>query len=65
MQWLQDTNQSHADNHNIVKHETIKNFRSKKRKYLKANINGLVTNSRKKNTIDLHRCINDCNGLPS
>ena len=39
MQWLHDPNQSNVDDLNNASHETSRNFRNKKREYLKAKIN--------------------------
>jgi hypothetical protein len=39
--------------------EASRHFRNKKRKYLKYKINELETNSKNKNTRDLHRGINE------
>jgi hypothetical protein len=46
MQWLQDPNQSHVDNLNIVKHEASRHFRNKKKEYWKAKIDELETYSK-------------------
>jgi hypothetical protein len=48
MHWLQDPNQSNVDNLNNVKHQASSHFRNKKKEYLKAKIEGLETNNRKK-----------------
>jgi len=63
MQWLQDPNKSNVDNLNSVRRETSRHFRNKKKKYLKAKIDELETNSYIKNTRDLYRGINDFNTL--
>jgi hypothetical protein len=39
MQWLHDPNQSNAEDLNNASHETSRNFRNKKREYMKAKIN--------------------------
>jgi hypothetical protein len=59
MLWLQNPNQSNVDNLNNVRREASKHFRNKKKEYLKAKINELETNSKNKNTRDLHKGIND------
>jgi hypothetical protein len=47
MWWLQDRNQSHVVNLNRVRREASRYFR-KKKKYLKAEIDVLLTNSKMK-----------------
>jgi hypothetical protein len=59
MQWLQDANQSNSDNLNNVRHEASRHFRKKKRKYLRAKMNELETNSKNKNIRELYKEIND------
>jgi flagellar basal body rod protein FlgC len=59
MQWLQDPNKSNVDNLTSVRRETSRHFRNKKKKYLKAKIDELETNSYIKNIRDLYRDIND------
>ena len=59
MQWLQDTNQSNAHNLNNLKSEDNRHFRNKKKKYPKAKIHELETNSKPKNIRDLYKGIND------
>jgi len=59
MQWLQDPNQSSVDNLNDLRHEDSRHFRNKKKEYLKAKIDVLVTNSKVKNIRDLYRGIID------
>ena len=59
MQWLQDPNQSNANNLNNVRREDSRHFGNKKKAYLKANIDELETNSKIKDTRDLYRFIND------
>jgi hypothetical protein len=46
LQWLQDPSEINGDNLRIVRHETSRYFRNKKREYLKDKINELATNSR-------------------
>ena len=55
MQWLQDTSQSNVDNQNSVRREASKQFRNKKKEYLRAKYEKLETNSKIKNTRDLYR----------
>jgi len=59
MRWLQDTNQSSADNLNSVRHEATRHFRNNKEEYLKAKIDELETNSKIKNIRDLYRGVSD------
>jgi hypothetical protein len=59
MQWLQNPNQSNADNLNNVRREACRHFRNKKKEYLKAKINELETNSKNKNIGDFYRDISD------
>ena len=46
MQWLQDPNQSNVDNLKNLRGEDSRYFRNKKKKYLKARIDELETNSK-------------------
>jgi len=55
MQWLQDSKQSNVDNLNKVKREASRHFRTKKKEYLKAEIDKSETKSKIKNIRDLHR----------
>ena len=48
MQWLQNPNQSNVDNLNNVRHEASRHFRNKKMEYLKAQIDELETNNKKR-----------------
>jgi hypothetical protein len=57
--WLQDQSEINRDNLNNVRHEASRQFRNKKREYLKGKINELVTNSKNKNIRDLYREINE------
>jgi hypothetical protein len=57
MQWLQNSNQRNLENLNNARYEASRHFKNKKRKYLKAKINELETNS--KNNRELYRRIND------
>ena len=55
MLWLQDPSQSNVHNLNNVRHEASKHFRNKKKEYLKAKMEELVTNSKIKKIRDLCR----------
>jgi len=46
MQWLLDPSQSNVDNLNKVRHEGSRQFRNKKKAYLKAKIEELENNSK-------------------
>jgi hypothetical protein len=61
LQWLQDPSEIrvNGDNLNNVRREASRNFRNKKREYLKDKINELATNSKNKNIRDLYRGINE------
>jgi hypothetical protein len=65
MQWLQDSNQSNLHNLTNARHEASRHFRNKKRKYLKARINELETNSNNKNIRELYRGITDLRRVTS
>jgi hypothetical protein len=54
---------SNVDNLNNMRREASRPFRNKKKKYLKAKINDLETNSKNRNIGDLYRGINDFNSL--
>jgi hypothetical protein len=54
LQWFQQN----GDNLNNVRHKASRNFRNKKREYLKGKINELATNFKDKNMRDLYRGIN-------
>ena len=54
----QNPSQSNVGNTNNIRCEASRNFRNKKKKYLKVNIEELETNSKIKNIWDLHRGIN-------
>jgi hypothetical protein len=60
MQWVQDPRQSSVDNVNSVRREATRNFRNKKKEYLKAKVEELETNSKIKNIRDLYSGINMC-----
>ena len=51
--------QTNVDNLNNVRREANRQFRNKKKEYLKAKIDELETNSKIKNIRDLYRGIND------
>ena len=57
--WLKDPNQSNVDNLNNVRREAIRQFRYKKKEYLKTKFDELETNSKYKNIRDLYRENND------
>jgi len=59
MQCIQDPNQSKVDNLNNVRREVSRNFRNKKKAYLRAKIKELETNSKIQNIRDLYRGINE------
>jgi hypothetical protein len=59
LQWLQNPSQVNGDNMDNVGREARRTFRTKKREYLKNNINELETNSKNKNIRDLYRGINE------
>jgi hypothetical protein len=59
LQWLQDPIEINWDNLNNVRHEASRRFRSKKREYLKDKINELAMNSKKKNTRNMYRGMNE------
>jgi hypothetical protein len=58
LQWLQDPSEINGDNLRIVRCETSRYFRTKKREYLKNKINELATNSKNK-IRDLYRGLNE------
>jgi hypothetical protein len=57
LQWLQDPSEINGDILNNVRREASRQFRNKKREYLKDKINELATNSKNKNIRDLYRGI--------
>ena len=59
MQWVQNPCQSNVDNLNSVRREVSRHFRNKKKEYLRAKFEELVTNSKIHNIRDLYRGIND------
>jgi len=58
MQWIQDPSQSNVDNLNNVRREVSRDFRNKKKAYLRTKIEELETNSKIQNIRDLYRGIN-------
>ena len=59
MQCVQDPSQRNVDNLNNARHEDGRHLWNKKKEYLKAKIDELVTNSEIKNIRDLYMGIND------
>jgi hypothetical protein len=59
MQWIQDPSRSNADNLNNVRRHASRQFRNKKKAYMKAKIEELETNSKIKNVMVLYRGIKD------
>ena len=59
MQWVQDPRQSIVDNLNLASRDVTRDFKNKKKVYLKAKILELETNSKIKNIRDLYRDISD------
>ena len=57
MQWVQDPRQNNIDNLNNVSPDGSRHFRQIKKKYVKANIEELETNSRIQNFRNLYRGI--------
>jgi hypothetical protein len=57
--WLQDPCEINGDNLNNIRCETSRDFRNKKRGYIKDKIDELATNSNIKNNADLYRGINE------
>jgi hypothetical protein len=55
LQWLQDPSKINGDNLINIKRETSRQFRNKKREYLKDNIDEPATNSKNKNVRDVYR----------
>jgi hypothetical protein len=58
LQRLQDPSEINGDNLRIVRRESSRYFRNKKREYLKGKINELATNSKNKNIRDPYRGTN-------
>jgi hypothetical protein len=63
LQWLQDPSEVYGDNLNNVRREASRQFRNKKKEYLKEEINELPTNSKNKIIRDLYRGINEFKGV--
>jgi hypothetical protein len=59
IQWIQDPSQSNVDNLNNVRRFASRQFRNKKKAYLKYKIEEMETNSKINNIRDLYRGIND------
>jgi len=59
MEWIQDPNQSNVDNLNNVRREVSRNFRNKKKAYLRAKIEELETNNKIQNIRYLYTGINE------
>jgi hypothetical protein len=59
LQWLQDPSKINGDNLNNIRRGASRQFRNKKREYLKDKIDELAKNSKNKNIRDLYRVIND------
>jgi hypothetical protein len=59
MQGVQDPSQSNVDNLNNVRCKASRQFRNKKKEYLKAKIEKLETNSKIQNIRNLFRGINN------
>jgi hypothetical protein len=59
LQWLQNPSQINGDKLQILRPETCRTFRNKKREYLKGKINELETNNKNKNIRDLYRGTNE------
>ena len=57
IQWIQDPSQSNEVNLNKVRREVSRNFRNKKKAYLRAKIEELETNNKIQNIRDLYRGI--------
>jgi hypothetical protein len=59
LQWLQDQSEVNGDNLNNVRRETSRQFRNKKRQYMKDRINELTTNGKKKKIKYLYKGIKE------
>jgi hypothetical protein len=57
--WLQDPSEINGDNLSNIRCEGSRNFRSKKKEYLRGKINDLPKNSKNENIRDLYRGINE------
>jgi len=58
MQWIQDPSRSNIDNLNNVRRNASRNFRNKKKVYLKAKIEELETNIKVNNVREMYRINN-------
>ena len=65
MQWIHDLSQSNVDNLNNVRCDASRNFRNKKKAYLKTKIEELEIDSKVKIIRDLYRGISDFKNLYS
>jgi hypothetical protein len=54
LQWLQDPSEINGDNLNNIRRETSRQFRNKKREYLKDEFYKLMTNSKNKKITELY-----------
>ena len=59
MQWIHDPSQSSVDNLNNVRRDASRHSRNKKKKYVKAKIEELETDSKINNIRNLYRGISD------
>jgi hypothetical protein len=59
LQWLQNPSQVNGNSLQNLRRETSRNFRNKKREYLRGKINELETNNKNKNIRYLYRDINE------
>jgi len=59
IQWVQDPSQSNVDNLNKIRREVSRNFRNKKKAYLRAKIEEIETNNKIQNIRDLDGGISD------
>jgi hypothetical protein len=58
LQWLQAPNQRSGDSPNKARREPSRDFRNKRREYLKDNVNEFTTCSKKRNISGLRRSVN-------
>jgi uncharacterized FlaG/YvyC family protein len=61
LRWLQDPSEANENNLSDVRRKASRQFRNKKREYLKDKINELESNSKNMNIRDLYRDINEFN----
>jgi hypothetical protein len=59
LQWLQEPSEINGDNLNTIRCESSRNFRNKKREYLRDKIHALATNCKNKTLETLYGGIND------